>query len=376
MTERLSSLLHDEADRLELPPAPVSECLHAGRRLRRRRRAVRSIAACSAVAAVVAAVGMGAAVLDSPDGDRLSTDHVADFAPAASPVDLGPVFASGNTVYVDDGETAIELPEVVQAIYYTSAGVLLRTSQNGQADGGAPFHFSLVKADHTVEPLDLTLGELMPSTDPELPYLAYAEVHEGTIQVVVHDVASDTEVARIDVPGLRWSGGWEAPPVTLAGDQVYVGTKKVAVVDIRTGDVGATDEVDPVWPSNGGRAMRRAEDGALEIVDVASGRTLVRVPGMEAPWGGISPDGRWATVYDQVDERDFDVYDLGDGTHVTVDAVPWDFGWTAAGDLYSVDDAEVHVCDAGTGDCVDTLLPADVNLDQQQVLLGGRYYES
>jgi hypothetical protein len=375
MTDHLSSLLHAEADRLELPPAPLSASLDAGRRLRRRRRTTRAVAAGSAVAAILAALGIGTSVMDAPDTARPSDDHVADFAPAGSPVDLGPVFASGSTFYVDAGQTGIELPETVQAIYYTSAGVLLRTNEDGGSDGGAPFHFALVRADHTVAQLDLTLHDVMPSTDPALPYLAYSQVNGGTVQVVVHDLTTDSEVARIDVPGLRWSGGWEAPPVTLAGDQVYVGTKKVTVVDIRTGAVGTTDEVDPVWPSNGGRAMRRAEDGALEVVDVASGRILVRVPGMEAPWGGISPDGRWATVFDQVEERDFEVYSLDAGSHVKVVGPPWEFGWTAGGALYRVDESGLQECDATTGECTDDELPAGT-IPGEGVVLGGRYYES
>ncbi len=375
MTERLSALLHAEADRLEMPPPPVRESLDAGRRLSRRRRFTRGMAMTTAVAAAVAAVGVSGSVLDSPDPRRPASDHVADFAPASSPVDLGPVFATGRTFYTEGGREAIELPEVVQAIYYTSAGVLLRTNETGSSDGGAPFHFSLVKADLSVEQLDLTLGEVVPSTDPELPYLAYADVKAGTVQVVVHDLVSDVEVARIDVPGLRWSGGWEAPPVTLAGDQVYVGTKRIAVVDIRTGEVGSTEHLDPVWPSNGGRAMHRADDGALVIVDVASGRTLVRVPGLDAPWGSVSPDGRWATVFDQIKESHFDVYDLESGTHETIDAAPWEFGWGAVGDLYSVDDRAVHECDAATGRCVDLALPDGADL-RGHVVLGGRSYES
>jgi hypothetical protein len=375
MTERLSSLLHAEADGLALPPAPLGATLLEGRRLRRRRRVTRGIAAGAAAATVVAAVGIGAAVLDTADPTRASDGPVADFAASGAPVDLGPVFASGDTVYGDGGGSVVRLPEVVQAIYYTSAGVLLRTNGDGSSDGGAPFHFSLVTPERKVKPLGLTLGDVVPSTDPRLPYLAYADTDGDTVQVVVRDVATDTEVARIDVPGLRWSGGWDAPPVTLAGDQVYVGTKKVAVVDIRTGEVGTTDEVDPIWPHGGGRAMRRLDDGTLEILDIASGRSLVSVRGMEAPWGSISPDGRWATVYDQAEETAFDVYSLDRGTHVTIDAPPWEFGWTATGDLYRVDKDGIQECSASTGDCTDVPLVGG-SVPDGDLVLGGRYYES
>ena len=31
-----------------------------------------------------------------------------------------------------------------QTLYYTSAGLLVRTNKDGASDGGAPFHFALV----------------------------------------------------------------------------------------------------------------------------------------------------------------------------------------------------------------------------------------
>ena len=85
--------------------------------------------------------------------------------------------------------------------------------------------FSLVRNDGSVQPLDVTFEEVVPSTDPTQPYLAYAQVTDGTVEVVVLDVTSETEVARVTVPGnLSW-GGWRAPPVALDGDHVYVGDR-------------------------------------------------------------------------------------------------------------------------------------------------------
>ena len=82
-------------------------------------------------------------------------------------MDLGVVFAVDDTVYLDGGAAAAQMPEVAQTLYYTSAGLLVRTNKTGASDGGAPFHFQLVGADGTAQPLDLTLGEVVPSTDPD-----------------------------------------------------------------------------------------------------------------------------------------------------------------------------------------------------------------
>ncbi len=128
--------------------------------------------------------------------------------------------------------------EIAQAMYYTSAGLLVRTNETGASDGGAPFHFELVHADGTTSRLDLTLGEVVPSTDADQPYVAYTQVAGGQVQVVVHDVSSDEEVARVAAPDVGKWGGWEAPPVALDGDLVYVGSDtETRVVNWRTGEV-------------------------------------------------------------------------------------------------------------------------------------------
>ena len=65
----------------------------------------------------------------------------------------------------------------------------------------------------------------MPSTDPGQPYLAYADAGAARSQVVVLDVSTDAEVARVDVPGVPDWGGWEAPPVALDGEDVFVSSQ-------------------------------------------------------------------------------------------------------------------------------------------------------
>jgi hypothetical protein len=330
----------------------------------------------AAVAAVVA-IGIGSAFVAGVDDRPEPAGRIAvDPSPTGEAADLGALFASGDTLYLDRGATRVRLSEVVQATYYSSAGVLLRTNETGASDGGAPFHFALVRPDQTVTTLALTLGEVVPSTDARLPYLAYARTDDGGgIQVVVHDLSTDQELASVDVPGLEWSGGWEAPPVSLDGDFVYVaGDEVTTVVNWRTGEVGTTDRVQPGWPLAGGRAMVKT-GGTLEVVDIATGVALVRLTDFDAPWGSISPDGRWAMLYDQMTEDQFDVYDLERGTHVTIDGPPWDYGWTAGGDLYGVVGSALRECESGTGRCTEHALPDGTTLGDQ-VVLGGKTYES
>src|SRR3954449_13534890 len=133
MTDRLKSLLHDEVETLDIPPAPATEILGAGRRLRRRRTGT-IWASCALAAAVVAG---GAVVVGSRD------DSQAPLPTAPPPAQVA--WAQDDTVYVGTAGHPVRMPEVAQTLYYTSAGILVRTNKDGSSDGGAPFHFELVK---------------------------------------------------------------------------------------------------------------------------------------------------------------------------------------------------------------------------------------
>ena len=126
-----------------------------------------------------------------------------------------------------------------------------------------------------MQPLDVTFEETVPSTDPDQPYLAYAEEVDEVVQVVVLDVRDGSEAARVPVPDAKKWGGWEAPPVSLDGDLVYVGTDDVQrVVDWRTGEVSTTDAVGPGFPNvRDGHAVMYADRGT-SVVDVSDGSVI------------------------------------------------------------------------------------------------------
>jgi hypothetical protein len=375
MTERLSALLHEEAARLDVPAPLPGEALVAGRRIRRRRRLA---AQAAGVAALAVAIGVGGALAGT--GHDSNADRIADTPTTAEAVDLPPAYGSGDTLYIGDGARKAVLDEVVQTIYYTSAGYLVRTNATGDSDGGDPFHFVLVTPDGRTSPLDLTLGEVVPSTDAAQPYLAYAETADsGQVNVVVLDVRTGDQVARVDLSGLMvWHGAWDAPPVALDGNLVYVATKDVTqVVNWRTGEVTSTDLITGYPSVAGGRSVVSSGNG-VRIVDVASGETLFEPSGQGAWFARLSPDGRYALVFDQVRQRRAEAYDLDSGTHVLLDGDPSGYGWTVDGNLFSVSPQGVEECAAATGTCTTTPLADGVRLDDAVyfVRMAGVAYES
>ena len=200
--------------------------LSRGRGLRRRRRLASGLAA----AVVVAAVGGSAVALTS-----ISTGQQRLTEPAATPgYRSGGAFAVGQRIHVAGTDTVAQVPGKVKALYYTSAGVVVRHGTDPNTDAPGPSDYSLVDAQGEVQPLDLELGDRVPSTEPGAPYLAYADADGTGWAVVVRDVSSDTEVARVHLDGSFTWGGWAAPPVALSGDTVYVALDdRTATVDWR-----------------------------------------------------------------------------------------------------------------------------------------------
>ncbi|ANH38838.1 hypothetical protein I601_2420 [Nocardioides dokdonensis FR1436] len=371
MTDPLATLLQREAADLDVPTAPAASILVAGRRARRRRQGA-TVAGSGLFALVaVAGVALGLAALggDDPAGRQRGVDPAT-----AAYLDHG-VFATGSTIHLGDGSTA-EVAEKVKVLYYTSAGPLVRTGLVSHTDDDGPSHYTLVRPDATQSTLDLDLGDRIPATDPTQPLLAFAEAAGGprSWQVVVLDVTTGQERARVDVEG-SLSGGWEAPPVALDGDLVYVSFDDGATtaVDWRQGEVVPYSGD---GPAVGGRVVETVDDQA-RVVDLATGAVLYSVSTERYPYIDLSPDGELAKVVFQDEQEDegFLVVDLDSGRTTTITEAPWDFGWTAGGHLFSVD------TEAGT---TTTCAPVSGTCDEQDVAgsvqgplkLAGLSYES
>jgi hypothetical protein len=376
MTERLTSLLHDEADTVDIPAPPAAAVLAEGHRIRRRQRLTTGAAAIAVLGVVAGGVAAVQSLNDGPDTGR--------DVPTANELAPGPVFAVGTTVYLDGGKTKATVDDkAIKSLYYTSAGVLVRHGNNPNSDGGGPMRFSLVRDDGSVQPLDVTFEETVPSTDPTQPYLAYAQVTDGTVEVVVLDVTNETEVARVAVPGnLSW-GGWRAPPVALDGDHVYVGADDVMrVVDWRTGQVEETTTVPAGYPDiQAGRSVQ-SDANELTVVDVATGDVLLTIPTKADAFATLqlSPDGRYAALSDMDammmggPDVPIEVYDVDTGSKVSLDEAFMYSGWSPGDQPFGVEGKTLTICDPATGECTPSQLTFDV--DPNEVKLGGRTYES
>ena len=122
MTDRLTHLMSEEADRIDVPRAPADVVLSRGHQLRRRRRAGLVVAGLAALAVV----GTGAATLTPSLDERDTVLEPAAVAPEQAGADAsGAVFSIGTTLYLDDGATTTSIDDAsVKSIYYTSAGIL------------------------------------------------------------------------------------------------------------------------------------------------------------------------------------------------------------------------------------------------------------
>jgi hypothetical protein len=348
VTERLSQLLHDEADGLTVPPAAAPAVLARGHDLHRRRQVRNGAAALT----VLAVVGVGVALGLGATDDR-AVDPVAPPRPAP---DYGAVFSIGTDVYLEGGAVRATIDDgAVKSLFYTSAGVLVRHGDNPYSDGGGKQRFSLVRPDGTVKRVSIVTEETWHSTDPAQPLLFWAETVDAEVQVVVYDVVKDREVQRVPVPG----AGSDFLPLSVTGDQVWLTAGEQSyVVEWRTGEVQQDDGGFDHGDVAGGRAARGGEDESL-VVDVTTGEEVLRVPVEGYSWLDLSPDGRFAKVFveDDVDPENAvtDVYDIETGRHVSVPGPAYDWGWTSIGDLVRVDDrGRVSSCDAVSGDCTTT----------------------
>lgn len=375
MTERLSALLHDEADHLTVPVPSTPDILAAGHRLRRRRSTFQAVSA-GVLAAVVLTGVVTAASLS--DGDRHPGSQGVDPATAAY-LDHG-AFATGATVHLGNGGN-IDIGEKVKVLYYTSAGLLVRSGRTPWTDDPGPSHYSLVAPDGTLSRLDLDLGDRVPATDPDQPVMAYADADAagpGRWDVVVRDVTTDEEVSRTTLDGDFTWGGWEAPPVELDGDLVYVGLDDTTfAVDWRTGEVSATALGGSAAPSVAGGHLVRSSKRSVDVVDLASGEALYSTPQDGYPYVDLSPDGRFAKVVQQ-DESEgsrFVVVDLRTAEVTTIDQAAWDFGWTPAGNLISVDlkAGKLTTCSPTSGTCDSSPVRGSVS---GELKLAGNAYES
>ena len=210
MTERLSVLLREEAEALDVPPAATGAILARGRGLRRRRRWTRAAAAIAAVA-VVASGTAGV--------HRLRAEDEIDPAHAADDFASQGAFAVGHELYL--GDLSIHWDDSIKALYYTAAGVVVRSGDSEDTNDGIST-YTLVTPTGERSLVHAASSDRIPGFEPDGDNFAYADQSDGHLDVVVHDVVTDRELARITVLDHPVESGWDAPPVSIDGDLVWV----------------------------------------------------------------------------------------------------------------------------------------------------------
>lgn len=366
MTETLRRIFESEADTLAIPAPPASEILARGKGVRRRRR----LAAGGVGLAAAAVVAAGVVV-------------VSDRGPATDPTLAAQqyanqgAFALGRDIYI--GEQHIVWDQEVKAIYYSSVGVVVRSGASPET-GEGPSRYAVVSPTGEIEPLDVSMADRIPGFEPDSDRFAYADnATRDSIDVVVFDITAREEVARVTIEGDFTWGGWEAPPVSIDGDHVFVNVYPDGWIDVdwRTGEQRVVPGTEMVFESANGRYATRDEQDVWTIHDWADGAEVGVLPLREGWYGFFSPDGRYLKAFDNMDmEPDSEiVYDVATGESYEYDAPmdeDFDMGWTPDGDLLIVDGDTVRVCAPVTGECRERAIDDNGG----GIKIGGNPYEA
>lgn len=390
-------LLTRAADEIEVPVPDTAAILRAGRR-EHRRSSVRRFTTrrLTPVVGLVAASVVAAAVLTQSGSDELDEPGavtVTEVAPASfSPAETAAAtraytetgaFTIGTTLYLgsqDPHPVELDVP-AVRGLYLTSAGVLVRHGKDLAMDVAS--RYSLVGTDGSVRAVDLEPGDVAVGTDPDQPFLAHARRSGRDWVVVVHDLRTGELVSSVEVAGDFSWGGWDAPPVSLSDDLVWVGLDDETVaLDWRTGERVESALPGSEFPDvKGGRQVHETSGDhhlptAFHVTDARSGDVLLDVPvtSEEPTLGVLSPDGgalmvgpylTYAGGDDQVrDTRGMRVIDVASGRSTELPTSPvGGFGWTPDGKVFSVDGQRAVVCDPADGTCTSAALALGVSAE-------------
>jgi hypothetical protein len=304
---------------------------------------------------------------------RLRADDEIDPAHAAETFASQGAFAVGRDLYL--GDRMIRWDESIKALYYTSAGVMIRSGESSDTNDGAS-HYTLVTPTGERSTVHVTMGSRIPSFEPDSTRFAYATQDDGRLEVVVHDAVTDRELARVTVLDHPVESGWEAPRVAIDGDLVWVNSGVGWTrVDWRTGelhdvpDTGDTSEI-----QNGRYAVQRGN--VWEIRSMADDSPVGEVTMLKGWYAFFSPDGRLMNSFpnDVTEVRETwpaYVHEVASGTSFEYLDGGADTGWTPDGHLLIFDGDTVRVCEAMSGACTERAFDSSGT-----VRLGGAPYES
>ena len=346
-------------------------------RQQRRRLAARALVAVAALGIVAT----GLTVAFNGDSPASAQERFINAAPAPA-YDTYGAFSAGNTVYI--GNHQVTFDEKIKAMYYTSEGVLVRMGEVAHTDHAGPSHYTLIRPDGSHSDIDLRMGDRVPATDPRSPNVAYLEPTGDRWSFVVTDLVTGEEVARKVVDGTFTWGGWEAPPVTMAGHRVWGlfdgGWMEFDWKADATRMVPGTKNA-PLDAAHGRFGEHDYGETVATIRDFVTGAVLREIPVTKDSFTGFSPDGRYVRVIDDAYSIDNSpspetsrFVDVATGTTIELPGGAF-YGWTPGGNTLSVDakNDRLTVCDPGTGSC-DRI---DLKIQGSgKVKLGGLPYES
>lgn len=350
------------------------------------RRRVRIIARIACAAAVLGIVGTGMIMSFDGGSPASAQQRFIQAAPAPAYETYG-AFSTGNTVYI--GNHKVTFDEKIKAMYYTSEGVLVRMGKVAHTDASGPSHYTLIRPDGSHKSIQLRMGDRVVGTDPQSPNVAYAEPTGSRWSFVVIDLVTGNEVGRTIVDGQFTWGGWEAPPVTMAGDRMWaLFDKGWMEYNWRTGAtrlIPGTRNA-PLEAAHGRFATYNDVDQPDWLVkDFVTGKLVRRIQMDPVNNGGtLSPDGRFVRLNGEwpgYNEEGKLVDPPGPSTFLTLEtgkivAIEGRnlYGWTPGGNTLMVDaDRDrLTVCDPATGNC-DRI---DLEVGEGKIKLGGLPYES
>lgn len=377
MTDQLSRLMHEEVDDLTVPQPSAQRILARGRQARRRRTQIRS----AGLAGLVAVICVGVlGIRYVHDERRLDGDvRIAETSRAMASYTSEGAWAIGNELVL--GANRFDWHEPIKALHYTSAGVVIQSGENPDRDEGGS-NYALVTPTGEWSTIDVALDDQIAGFETTSTRFAYAEPVDDGFDLVVHDAASDEEVARTSIDLDATTIGWRAPPAAIHGDHVWVrGDTGWQSWNWSTGAIERVPDTTETYEIAGGVYADWA-DRTRWLIRSTETTDLIRELELRDGWYGFfSPDGRYLRAFPNEKGHqsltDFEFFSIATGdawqlTDVVDTHERVDLGWSPDGHVLELLDDTLSLCDPDTGACEE--LAADIG--SGTVRLGGEPYGS
>jgi hypothetical protein len=256
--------------------------------------------------------------------------------------------------------------------------VVVRSGDQEDTNSGAST-YTLVTPDGDRIPVDLEVGDRILGFEPDSTHVAYAEPAAGdTWDIVVRDVVTSQELARVGIGGTFTWGGWEAPPVALDGNVVWVhfddGWTEVTWPEVV---VEVSSDTENVYEVANGHFADWNSRRELWTIKEMSDHSTVREIRLDQGWYAFfSPDGRYLQAFPddvrRIPEVDTKLYDVRTGESRGVPDAAEELGWTPDGHTLEVFSDRVRICEPISGSC----RTHTYDFGDGSVKVGGASYES